>query len=109
MARTTREAMEAVKQQATARPPIVGGATQLEKIDLSECPDVRARAIGAIARNCPDLKDLTLVGCVSVVGDEAWRGARAVLHTLTTFRFERLPAHLGAGRRCHWKKRHWFS
>ena len=66
----TREAMEAVKQQATARPPITGGATQLEKIDLSECPDVRARAIGAIARNCPDLKDLTLVGCVSV-GDEA--------------------------------------
>ena len=65
-----REAMEAVKQQATARPPITGGATQLEKIDLSECPDVRARAIGAIARNCPDLKDLTLVGCVSV-GDEA--------------------------------------
>ena len=47
-----------------------GAATQLEKIDLSECPDVRARAIGAIARNCPDLKDLTLVGCVSV-GDEA--------------------------------------
>ena len=39
------------------------GATQLEKIEPSSAPTA-ARAIGAIARNCPDLKDLTLVGCV---------------------------------------------
>lgn len=67
----SRQSRPSTEEVVVKKPPQdLGGVHKLQRLDVSHCPDVRARGIGAIAQRCPDLQEVTLVGCTSV-GDDA--------------------------------------
>ena len=52
------------------------GCRRLMKLDVSGCDDVRASGLAAIAARCPQLRELTLRGCVAVSNDACAELAR---------------------------------